>query len=465
MSGGSRSRDSRHDKRLCIGCGVCAGVCPRGKIEIAFGDDGCYRAIRAEQACSESCGLCERVCPFFFTGHDEDSIGKALYGDQPGVRHSLECGYYSSCSSGYCSDVEQRLNSASGGLASAFLKRLLADGVVDKAVCVTRCPGSTPLFRYSIIDKVSDLGKAAKSAYYPVELSAILREVTRSDAKYALVCLPCVAKALRLAQMQVPVLREKIAVIVGLVCGHGVSSQFAEFAGELAGAPNGAISEVVFRTKTPSLPASELGTLVRWRSADDGAEEATVYWSSGLGEAWSGHWFTPEACLYCDDVFAECADVVFMDAWLPEFANDYRGTSLLVVRSQLARSVFEAAANAGEIALRDCEMGRVIESQEEVIAFKREGMAHRLWRASRGGLSVPEKRVVARNAGKWYAASAYDAEAKRAIEGSFLWKRRRSLEEFQTAMREIQGDPPRWIRARRCAKRIVSGLRSRVRGV
>lgn len=33
----------------------------------------------------------------------------------------------------------------------------------------------------------------------------------------------------------------------------------------------------------------------------------------------------PRACNYCDDVFAECADVTCMDAWLPEYSQDHRG--------------------------------------------------------------------------------------------------------------------------------------------
>lgn len=446
-------------KHLCIGCGVCAGVCPAGKIEMVLGEGGSYQAVSAAQDCSEKCGLCERVCPFSHTEHNEDSIGKSLYAHQPGVGHNSQCGYYLSCQTGYCSDLEQRLNSASGGVATLFLKRLSADAAVDRAVCVTRSPGKAPLFRYSIVDNASDLDSAAKSAYYPVELSDVLREIIRSDARYAIVCLPCVAKAIRLAQMQIPSLRERIVSVLGLVCGHQVSSHFAEYAGELAGAPREAINEVVFRTKDASLPATELGTLVRWTNAEGGCSERTVLWSDGVGEAWSCHWFTSEPCFYCDDVFAECADVVFMDAWLPQYTKDYRGTSLVIVRSEDARNTLNSALAGGNLCSSDVDLDRVQESQNGVIASKRDRLAHRMWRAAKMRRAIPPKRVAPRKADNWYAAMLCDAEVERAAAGPSLWRQHKSLEEFQAAMRGINGELPRWIKARRFARGIVDRVR------
>ena len=43
---------------------------------------------------------------------------------------------------------------------------------------------------------------------------------------------------------------------------------------------------------------------------------------------WHYQYFKHNACNFCDDVFGETADITFMDAWLPEYVRDYKGTSL-----------------------------------------------------------------------------------------------------------------------------------------
>ena len=42
--------------------------------------------------------------------------------------------------------------------------------------------------------------------------------------------------------------------------------------------------------------------------------------------------FQVNACNYCDDIFAETADVAFGDGWLPEYKMDWQGTNVVVSR-------------------------------------------------------------------------------------------------------------------------------------
>ena len=51
-------RTAAVDKRICVACGVCKKVCPRGAISI---NRGCF-AIVSEAACV-GCGLCQKHCP------------------------------------------------------------------------------------------------------------------------------------------------------------------------------------------------------------------------------------------------------------------------------------------------------------------------------------------------------------------------------------------------------------------
>lgn len=40
-----------------------------------------------------------------------------------------------------------------------------------------------------------------------------------------------------------------------------------------------------------------------------------------------------KACDFCDDVFAETADIALGDAWLPEYVQDGNGTNVVVTRN------------------------------------------------------------------------------------------------------------------------------------
>lgn len=433
-------------------------MCPSGRLAVNLAEDGCYRVNSDHYACSSKCAVCESVCPFGYSTVNEDDIGRMFFADQPGIKHNDACGYYLSSVVGSCSDLHSRLNGASGGLVTAFLKQILSEGIADKVACVAGTSGGDRLFGYTILDAPDKLDSAAKSAYYPVEISDVLREIIANDAKYAIVCLPCIAKAIRLAQMRLPVLRDRIVVIAGLVCGHSVSTYFADYVASLAGAPVGSVSQVTFRIKTPSLPAGEFGTLVRWVDENGKISENTVFWSQGVGEAWTGHWFTPEPCFFCDDVFAECADISFMDAWLPEFAQDYRGTSIAIIRSERAKTAVEKAVAEGHMALSSIDLTRVLESQRDVIEFKSVRLAHRLWSASRRRHDILAKRVVPYKVKDWRAEMQWNAQVYRSRSGIQLWNKRISTESFQSQMRAIQGHAPIGVQARGWARGLLNRL-------
>lgn len=431
-------------QHLCIGCGVCAAVCPRGRLNMQMDEDtGIYTVVPAEE-CPYNCGLCDAVCPFADTGCNEDVLADGLYSRQPGIMHELECGYYFQCWAGFCSGEQIRLNGASGGATTAFLESLLTCGKIERIVCAQRVPGGRTLFECAIVDDIDALYEASKSAYYPVEFSGVLREVLSVPGKYAIVCLPCVAKAIRLAQRHIPKLRERIVIIIGLVCGHGVNSHFGSYAAMLAGASLEEVKEITFRVKSAGHQANNSAVRVQWSD-----EESLVHWMNDLNEAWVDNWFTPKACLFCDDIYAECADIVFMDAWLPEFIDDYKGTNLLLSRtSQTAHWIQNMAAN-NDLILWDIDVQRVIASQRGVIQFKRVKLAHRLWQARGRNWNVSAKRVAPHKAADW------NPDVKRSELGTVYWKQRSSLSDFQRAMRSIKDEYPWWVAFRRKAKNVL----------
>ncbi|HPP76192.1 MAG TPA: Coenzyme F420 hydrogenase/dehydrogenase, beta subunit C-terminal domain, partial [Armatimonadota bacterium] len=178
-------------------------------------------------------------------------------------------------------------------------------------------------------------------------------------------------------------LQERIVVTIGLVCGQLKSRHFTDYVAAIAGV-QGSVMRVRYRGKSPDQPASNYHYTF---TISDGGERK-IFWSDGISEAWINRWFTPKACNYCDDIFAECADVTCMDAWLPEYSQDSRGTSLVLVRSPVVREVLERGTG---VALKPISVERVVESQRGIVAIKRHHLAYRLHLDPEG---VPKKRVA-----------------------------------------------------------------------
>ena len=368
----------KHD--LCIGCGLCAALCPQGILTMEWNRYGEYNPVEVSP-CTTECGLCLKVCPFADSGENEDTIGERLYGSVPGIQHRPETGYYLASYVG-CSE-EHRPASASGGIATWLLETLLAEGIVDHVICVAPTGDPEKLFAFQVFDTPEDVRTGAGSAYYPVEMSGVVKKILETPGRYAVTGLPCFIKAIRLAQQRNKKLRERIVVTVGLVCGQLKNRHFTDYIAAIAGV-QGEVTGVRYRWKSPDQPASNYH--YTFTTSDD--EERRIFWREGISEAWTNRWFTPEACNYCDDVFAECADVACMDAWLPEYSRDSQGTSLVVARSPAVREVLERGQG---IRLDPIPVERVVQSQGGVVAIKRRHLAYRLYLDGEG---VPGKRVA-----------------------------------------------------------------------
>jgi hypothetical protein len=117
-----------------------------------------------------------------------------------------------------------------------------------------------------------------------------------------------------------------------------------------------------------------------------------VHWSEGIAPVWTNRYFTPNACDFCDDAFAEAADISFMDAWLPEFACDWQGRSIVLVRKRDMCSLLRDFSDRGDLALEQIGIDRVIESQSGVLFSKRAEIAVRIKSAEEFGRVVPAKR-------------------------------------------------------------------------
>ena len=366
------------DRDLCSGCGVCAAVCPQKTLTIEWNAYGEYIAVDRHQRCSAKCSLCLQVCPFAPDAENEDSLGEKLFASFPGIQHRTETGYYLQGSVGYSNVHNQRINGSSGGLATWMLETLLSNNLVDNVLCVAPNSERDTLFHFAVCSTPEQVRACAKSSYYPVELSAVLRQVAAEEGRYALIGQPCAIKAVRLAMQKMPLLRRRITHVLGIVCGQQKGKFFSEYVTTLQGADPQNLVALHFREKDPNRPATDYG--LRYECADDQGRQAggTVYWSEGMATAWLRRYFTLNACNYCDDLFAELADATFMDAWLPKYSGDWRGTSIVLTRDPSLQSLIDKGLAEGELVMEPLAVEQVIQSQAGGLANKRTVLAKRL---------------------------------------------------------------------------------------
>jgi coenzyme F420 hydrogenase subunit beta len=342
---------------ICCGCGGCAGICPKGSITMEFDERGEYRPRHTEE-CSQ-CGLCAKVCPFFYGNPGMDDVAKDLFGSVRSMRHTKETGYYHRCFVGFAPEAQLRQGGASGGILTWVLCELLRRKEID--FVVTASPNAHPdkLFHYAVLDSIEQIRACSKSVYYPLELSEVLRTLTKKEGRYAVVGLPCVLKAFRNMQSRSPLIRNRVVYSLGLVCGRNKSRLFTEALVRHAGMEPSRVQSVCFRDKTGTDKASYF-----YFSAQDGSQIKRLNFYHIYGKIFRQPWFDLGACRVCDDIFAECADAAFMDAWLPEYISDVKGTSLILSRKErLSLLVSEVA--------KDIPVEKIVESQRGVVLHKR----------------------------------------------------------------------------------------------
>jgi coenzyme F420-reducing hydrogenase beta subunit len=353
---------------LCIGCGACAG--DKGQLGWdRFGElkpKGAWAREPSPKFAS--------TCPFSSAARDEDEIAHARFPAAP-HRDPL-IGSFESAFVGHVAEGEFRAGGSSGGMVSWVAAELLRLGLVDGVAHVARDDPATEnrFFSYRISRSLDEINDGAKSRYYPVELSGVLREIRATPGRYAIVGVPCFIKAVHLLCAEEPLLRERIVFTLGLFCGHMKSARFVEsFAWQL-GMPIGDVRAVEYRRKDADRPAN-------WYTAHltrtDGSTASQDWWHLVDGD-WGAGFFQNSACNWCDDVVAETADIAFGDAWVEPYSSDGRGTNVVIVRNPALAGIVAGAIEAQRLALEQVDATFISETQAAGFRQRREGLAFRL---------------------------------------------------------------------------------------
>jgi len=353
---------------LCSGCGVCAESCPTSVAKMTFEPKlGSFIPVKLGHACGDPCIVCEKACPFLADAPTTPSLTQALYGNIAGIQQDDMLGHFLEAYVGY--SEPHRLGSASGGLLTWTLERLLERQEVTGIVCVGPDAKSPTMFSYRICRSAAELRECSGSCYQPVHLADVLKEIKQTDGRYAIVALPCTAKALRMAMKVNIKLRRRIVAILGVACGGLTNRHFMDYVSQRFMGADDPVA-VQFRVKRPDGHAQHR-FVFGFRDAAGNLTEKEATFDDGIGRIYQSHHFALEACHYCDDMFAECADAVFLDAWLPEFERDWRGDTIVLTRDLRFQKIINDGIATSAISVQPISPERVKLSQAGGLRGKR----------------------------------------------------------------------------------------------
>lgn len=377
---------------LCLGCGLCADVCPTSSIKIRP-VNGEYRPVVDFSTCNNSkgCHCCSMVCPGI--GINLAQIGKEKYGNNPECKFHKLVGYYSNAYSGYALDYETRFHAASGGLLTAFIAFLLDKGIVSAAVVANNDISQPFLNKTVLVRNSKELYKARSSKYCPVSFEGIIRQIKQESGKVIIVGLPCIIQGFRKFEKVDAKFREKIFGLFGLYCSGGRTFNLTDFVFEQHHIEKEKLRYFQYRDE------GCLGSLVAKTDFTCKIEYQNFFHPLRS-------FFIPNRCQFCIDHFNELADLSFGDIHYGRYKEDKIGVNSLVVRNVKFNTLLNEAASEGYIHIEDLFEEELVKCQAS--APKKKGRVGGVLKFARFiGLKVPDYDVKLTKFVYWKSVAYY----------------------------------------------------------
>lgn len=416
---------------LCIGCGACVDACPSKALDVTWNEYGFLAATTNGNACNAD-GACIKVCPFnpapAEQHKDEDKLAAIFL--QNTSKHHPKIGRYEGIYAGY--SKKYRATSSSGGIATYIYDRLFSKGLIHHVVTVSESSDEDAHYAYRIISNKEALLTTSKTRYHPVTLAHALEAIKALEGKVAISGVACFIKAVRLAQANDPMLKEKITFLSGIICGGVKSRFFTEYLASRAGAEQDRFTKPEYRVKDPESTASDYGFSCESKQSD----KTHFIKMREVGDMWGSGFFKANACDYCDDVTTELADVSLGDAWLEPFSRDGRGHNVIVARSPLVTEILQQGKDSGELELEALPLDRFLASQQGSFNHRHDGLAYRTELAKKAGMKVPPKRHGTIRLPFYLKLVQLARRASRASSLE-VWKKHREANQFDQDMKPV----------------------------
>ena len=363
---------------FCVGCGSCQ---VENNVKTLENEYGMYYPDIEDMG-----KLNSKVCPFSNTSSNEIQISNKLFKNIENIKFHKHIGHYLGLYAGYVKDSNIREKATSGGITKWILYDLLKNKKIDGVIHVTRKKDNNQLFEYTIGTSKEDIFNGSHSAYYTNNFSGVMNTIMneKNDKKYAFIGVPCYCKSMRLLCEENTKIKNKIAFVIGILCGHMKTKNYAKFmAWESKLDPN-KLTYVNFRKKNNTTASDYVF------NGKDISKEINVKRLNLKGGNYNIPHMKYKACDFCEDVFGYCADLVLGDAWLPQYVKDAKGTNVIIVRNEYIFNVLKSC----ELQLDFLSETDIIRSQGSSYSHRIEEIGYRLYKESEEGNWIPNKIIT-----------------------------------------------------------------------
>ena len=320
---------------LCIGCGICAAICPQNAINMDHNKRNVYSPIIDYNLCI-NCGECVKYCPNGFErlkGHAAE-VAKVSDFRMYGLE---KADYYIA----YNKNDSERIRSASGGIGTWIIKKMFENDYIDAVVHAEMdCAKTGEIHYISSISKTYDeADKKRRSFYCSISFEKTLKKIVEEDIhRCLLIGTPCVIRAIKFLFNNHKNYKGRKIYTVALACGHNVYGNFVDYLADSLDIQRGIKYYIDLRNKDN---ISDAGNFKNVFLDINGNEIKSIdRYESEFTDQWRNYSFSMRGCLMCSDFWGAEADVSLKDAWGKWSDEDPLGENIVVVRNKELNNLF-----------------------------------------------------------------------------------------------------------------------------
>ncbi|MBU9743076.1 Coenzyme F420 hydrogenase/dehydrogenase, beta subunit C-terminal domain [Lachnospiraceae bacterium ASD3451] len=305
---------------LCMGCGICKGVCMKSAIIYERNDIGQFLPKVNKEDCNQ-CGSCYAVCPG--KGIEDSAIFNSMGQKIP---EDEILGKIRSCFNAKITDEILRKKCTSGGMVTDLIRFLLNEGFYDVAFCV-----EDDNFEDQVNTKPqykdSDFTKSAQSRYIAIAHTQMINYILKNrEKKVIIVGTGCVIAGIRRVIERYK-LKHNNYLILGLFCSMSLNYNSYDY---LKLFSKEKLIQCKFRSKENGIYKYGNMKLV-YRNGDS-------RYLHFIQKGYLKEYMLQERCLYCTDLMAIFADIAFGDNNTASADGD---STSVVVRTEAGENILK----------------------------------------------------------------------------------------------------------------------------
>lgn len=315
-------------EEYCTGCGLCASEM---RASLTRDKDGFAKVVITDDSIKS---FCDKVCP--------------SNGDHLLRQERSTWGTFKEVYSGYALDGDVRYKAASGGVTTAVADYLIESSEVDAVIQVGASddPYSTEVYLSS---SASEVNSHCASRYIDSSPLSRLGELVVPGKRYAVICRPCDAVALRNYVSFNGRYADSIVCILSFFCAGSPSPRASRLLAKRLGVDPSDVKSIRYRGNGWPGKATVL--------SKDGTVHEMEYidsWNEILGRD------IRKICKFCSDGVGEAADISSGDLWCldnsgrPVF-SEKPGMNVVFARTSFGSEILERAKSEGYIYLDSFE--------------------------------------------------------------------------------------------------------------